>query len=44
MRKKTTAPQTHVRIFKLDKLLLQRFMKKKKIKSQAKALRLLLRK
>jgi hypothetical protein len=36
--------QTHVRMFKKDKLLLQKFMRKKRIKSQAKALRLLLRK
>ena len=44
MRPKTMEAQTHARMFKRDKLLLQRFMKRRKIKSQAQALRLLLRK
>jgi len=36
--------QTHVRIFKKDEPLLKRFMKRRGLKSQAAALRKLLRK
>jgi len=43
LRKKTTEDQTHIRIFKSDKRALDLFMKKRKIKSQAKAVRLLIR-
>lgn len=37
-KKKITPQQTHVRIFKTDKLKLKKYMKKKKIKSEAKAI------
>ena len=35
--------QTHIRVFKTDKDLLERWMKKKNIKSQAYAIRRLIR-
>ena len=43
MRKKTVEDQTHIRVFKRDKHLLELWMKRKKITSQAQAIRILLR-
>jgi|AntAceMinimDraft_18_1070375.scaffolds.fasta_scaffold95098_3 hypothetical protein len=44
MRKKTVEEQTHIRVFTRDKFLLRSWMKKRKIHSQAQAIRILLRK
>lgn len=44
MKRKFIEAQTHVRIFKEDKLALDRYMRRKNIRSQAQALRRLLRK